>query len=389
MRIAYVTKNDPSDVHEWSGSTYYMNQALKEAGVQTLSIGNLQEGSHYLWNGVKKEFYKRVLAKTYQKERNPVFLRYLSRQVEGALQASGVDAVLSPGTLPLAYLKTDRPIAFWTDATFAGLVDYYPGFMDLCAETIRDGNAAEQAALSKCRLAIFSSDWAARTALESYDVDPSKVKVVPFGANIECDRDLAGIERIVSERTFEFCKLLFAGVDWRRKGGDVAVRVAEMLNQRGLRTELHLVGCRPPGPTPDFVKVHGFISKKTEQGRGFLDGLFKNSHFFILPTRAECCAVVFAEASSFGLPTVAADVGGVSTAVRTGLNGMAISPGDDPAKYCDFIMEQWSARDRYRDLCLTSFREYSERLNWKASGVKVQALLEEFCGPRGSRGSTP
>ena len=34
-------------------------------------------------------------------------------------------------------------------------------------------------------LALFSSDWAARGAIELYGADKNKVKVVPFGANIQ------------------------------------------------------------------------------------------------------------------------------------------------------------------------------------------------------------
>lgn len=105
-----------------------------------------------------------------------------------AISTANVDVVFSPGTIPIAHLKTNYPIVFWADATFAGMIDFYPSFSNLCSRSIRDGNRMEQAALSKCSLAIYSSEWAAKTALDNYDVNPQKVKVVPFGANISCDR---------------------------------------------------------------------------------------------------------------------------------------------------------------------------------------------------------
>ena len=183
------------------------------------------------------------------------------------------------------------------------MIGFYPGFTGLCRETIRDGNRAEQLALSTCRLAIYASDWAAETAIRNYDVDPAKIKVVPFGANIGCNRDADEIQKIISHKRPEPCRLLFLGVDWFRKGGDISIRVAELLMNRGIKTELHIVGCNPPGHVPGFVKRHGYVSKKSEDGQKVLDKLFKESHFLILPSRAECYGVAFAEASSFGLPS--------------------------------------------------------------------------------------
>jgi hypothetical protein len=89
------------------------------------------------------------------------------------------------------------------------MVDFYPDFTNLCTETIRHGNEMEQSALSRCRLAIYSSEWAANSAIQHYNVNPTKVRVVPFGANIECDRRIEDIARIASSKTFNVIKLLF------------------------------------------------------------------------------------------------------------------------------------------------------------------------------------
>ena len=85
------------------------------------------------------------------------------------------------------------------------MIDFYPDFTNLCGETIRDGNRMEQLALSKCRLAIYSSEWAANTAINNYDINAAKVKVVPFGANIECDRGIEEIHKIISSKRAETC----------------------------------------------------------------------------------------------------------------------------------------------------------------------------------------
>ena len=48
--------------------------------------------------------------------------------------------------------------------------------------------------------------------------------------------------------------------------------------------ELDVVGCRPPRSAPDFVRVHGFVSKATAAGRAALNGIFARAHVLILPT---------------------------------------------------------------------------------------------------------
>jgi glycosyltransferase involved in cell wall biosynthesis len=379
MKIAYVTTYNSSDIQAWSGLGNYILRALQSCGLQTESIGNLRDKNILLFK-IKKFVYAKILSKKYLRDREPTILIDYANQVKRYLASIYCDIVFSPGTVPIAYLWTEKPIVFWTDATFAGMVNFYPEFSNLCAETIRDGNNMEQLALSKCRLAIYTSEWAANTAIQNYDIDPKKVKVVPFGANVNCNRNLQDIDSIFNAKKFDICKLLFVGVDWNRKGGDVALKVADLLNQQGIKTELHIVGCNPRIKLPGFVKLHGFISKNTEKGRRSLDKLMMESHFLILPSRAECAAVVFAEASSFGLPSLATKVGGITSVIQDGINGQTFPLDESPEKYCDYIYSHMSSKQKYNELALSSFREYCEKLNWSSAGRKVYNLLQEFCG---------
>jgi glycosyltransferase involved in cell wall biosynthesis len=378
MKIAYVTTHDSSDIRAWSGLIYEMYRTLQNRGFHTESVDKLVDSNRYI-TITKKIFYTKVLSKTYLRDREPATLKSYAAQVERHLAYKECDLVFSPGTCPIAYLQTKKPVVFWTDATFAGMINFYTEFSNLCVETIRNGNKIEQLALSKCNLAIYSSEWAANTAITNYDVDPEKVKVVPFGANIECDRDREDINRLIAGKTFEICKLLFVGVDWFRKGGDIALRVCELLNQQGFKTELHVVGCNPPIKTPDFVKLYGFISKQTEAGRRTLNRLFSESHFLILPSRFECFGVVFAEASSFGLPALATRIGGIPSAINDGKNGKLFSLEEAPESYCDYIVRMTSQRQEYEALAHSSFEEYTGRLNWTSAGKRVHELIYEFC----------
>ena len=376
LHIAYVTTYDASDLTQWSGLGYHIFECLKDESTHIERIGPLL---HYdtLYLKAKRRFYSRVLKQGFESGRHPLIAGKFSDQVTCMLSRIRADIVFSPGTIPIAYLKCEQPIVFWTDATFAGLVNFYPGMDNISKESLRFGNELEQSALENCRLALYSSDWAAKTALDNYSVDPFKVHVVPFGANVSTDRSLKDVKAIISSRPTNICKLLFLGIDWKRKGGDIAIEVARQLNRMGITTELHVVGPEVDAlnPIPSCVIPHGRVEKSTLAGRNKIENLLAEAHFLILPTRAECCAVAFAEACSYGVPSVTTNVGGVSTAIKNGLNGWAFSVESEPSEYASYIFELMSNYSLYKELALNSYNEYLLRLNWRVAGKRVGGLL--------------
>lgn len=268
MRVAYVTTYNAQQIRSWGGGTaYFMAQEFQEQGVGIDYIGPLTE--HRGWTGLKWRFYRHILKQNYFLERNKQVAQDLANQVSKKLNATSANAVLAPIPTPICYLDCPQPVTLWADATFAGLVNFYPDFCNLSQESLNDGHTSEQAALDRCRVAIFSSDWAARTAVEHYNLAPSKVKVVPYGANLaDGHRDYDKIKSIVYARPSNHCQLLLLGVDWVRKGGSLALEVTRMLNQAGLNTTLTVVGCDPASaqPLPDFVHSLGFIDKSSAVG---------------------------------------------------------------------------------------------------------------------------
>jgi glycosyltransferase involved in cell wall biosynthesis len=372
MKLAYISIFDPTDIHAWSGTGMYILSALQKSGITTKVIGNLKYTYDVIYK-TKEVLYSRLFGKRYHMLWDPILLRQFSIQVEKGLDSSSREILFSIWTNPIAYLKVKNPIIFWGDATFANLLNFHPGYRNLCAETIHNGHRVERLALSKCRLAIYTSEWAANTAINYYKTDPAKVKVVPFGANLGSHHIIGAIQTIISNKAFNKCKLLLVGVDWYWKGADIALTVAELLLKRGINTELHVVGCKSPIELPGYVKLHGFVS------RDVLCDLFSQAHFFILPTRADCTPIVISEACSFGLPVLATNIGGITSMVHEGINGFTFPLDTDPDAYCNVIERLWSCRHEYERLVLSSFREYEETMNWSSAGNKVYGLIKEFC----------
>jgi len=157
MKIAYVTTYDAQDIRQWSGTGYCIAQSLKNQSLSVEYIGPLRERDS-LPSKVKRRLYGKFFHKTYLKDREPFVLKDYARQVNERLSSLDANIVFSPGTIPIAYLEYNQPIVFWTDSTFAGMIDFYPEFSNLCKESIKNGNAMEQSALERCKLAIYSSE---------------------------------------------------------------------------------------------------------------------------------------------------------------------------------------------------------------------------------------
>jgi glycosyltransferase involved in cell wall biosynthesis len=377
MKIACVSSFDPLSTSSWSGCSYYLARALTANRSLSLDfIGPLQEKTSPLLQ-TKGPFYRRLFGRNYLPNVDPVVLKDYARQTAKALQNSDADFILSLGALPIAYLETKKPIIYFWDCTFQGNLEY-PWFRNLAPESIRYGHEMERLALEKCKIAAYSSNWAVQTAIEKYGVAKAKLKVIPLGANLNCQRTLNDVAQLVDARSKQTCKLLFIGIDWIRKGGDVAYEVAKQLNARGLETLLTIIGCAPQisEPLPSFVRSLGFLNKFENENEKEINNLLARSHFLIVPSIAESFGAVFCEASSFGTPSLARRIGGIPTAVRDGVNGQLFSRDATASEYCDFILDRFRDYARYRALALSSFNEYKTRLNWAKTAEGIVQLFE-------------
>jgi glycosyltransferase involved in cell wall biosynthesis len=377
MRIGYVTTYDPHDRSQWSGLGYHVARALRQQHHALEYVGPLRKVRPGRILG-KKLLY-RARRQGYLSDRDRVVVSGYAAQAGRKLAQLQVDVVLSPGTIPIAYLETSRPIVVWTDSSFAGMVDFYPDFTNLCAETLQSGSAIEASALDRAALSTYSSHWAAESARQFYGVPHEKLRIVPFGANIDVAPTLAEVKRMVAARSSQVCKLVFLGVDWYRKGGDVAVEVARRLNASGLPTSLVVVGTQPRlrTPFPAWLHYAGSIGKTSPSRLAELTALLADAHFLVLPTRADCTPVTFSEANAFGVPCLSTRVGGVASIIRADVNGSTFAPGA-AAAYCEFITQRFCNPACYRDLALSSYNEYATRLNWSAASQAVSQLLSDL-----------
>jgi glycosyltransferase involved in cell wall biosynthesis len=378
VRAAYVTTYDSSDVRAWSGLGYHISRCVELAGIEVERIGPLARQIHPIARA--RQIEAKLQRRGYPLDRDPHVTRAYSAQVERQLESMPCDLVFSPGTIPIAHLRNGRPIAFWTGATFGAMVHFYPDYSSLSKRAIRVGLDLDTRALERASVAFYASEWASRSAVEFHGADPEKIEVVPYGANMPISYSRDEIRDIISRRPPALCRLLFVGVDWTRKGGDRAVDVARILNERGLPTELHVLGSAPDPTTelPDWVHLHGFVDKSTETGVARMRQLFEDSHFLIHPVKAEAFGVVFCEAAGHGVVALASRVGGIPSAVREGVTGALFDVDAASEGYADYAWRLMEDRDGYDEMALRAFDEYQRNLNWEVQAKRVRARLEQL-----------
>jgi glycosyltransferase involved in cell wall biosynthesis len=187
------------------------------------------------------------------------------------------------------------------------------------------------------------------------------------------------VEAIVAHRSGLECNLLLIGVDWDRKGAQIAVEAVRCVNERGLRARLTIVGCTPPDSAglPPFVEIIPFINKATEEGRRHFDAICRRSHFMIMPSRADCTPVAIVEANYFGLPCLATAIGGIPSLVNDGINGRLFDLRARGMAYADYVLGLMRDPVRYRSFAVGSAAFADRHFTWEVSGAKVAGILRE------------
>jgi glycosyltransferase involved in cell wall biosynthesis len=371
FKIAFVSAYDANDAHTWSGISSTVLSFLRQTGVEVEVISPLNRKLRYLFSG--RWLTCKISKKFYQTDREPLMIESYARQIEQRMKGRQFDAIFSTEAFAISKLERPEPIIYWSDAVWDSMLNYY--FFNPPPSFCASWRKHEQQAIEQAACAIYASDWAATGARTHYNVDQRKLAVIPFGPNLDIDHDLSVLESAIDARRRDTCVLLFIGVDWKRKGGSIAIEAARILNEQGLKTELIVAGCRVPGKKPSFVKELGYISKRSPEGRRQLAELLRTSNFLIFPTRAECAGVVFSEASAFGLPIVTSDTGGIATYVRQGVNGVRIPWASGADAYAVEIWRLFHNRDAYRAMALAGWNEYKQRLNWETSVSSLHCLM--------------
>lgn len=157
------------------------------------------------------------------------------------------------------------------------------------------------------------------------------------------------------------------------------MQCVKFLRDRGRNVELHIIGI---GNLPeeigrlDYIVDHGFLNKNVEADYNRFINIVASCHIFILPTRAECAGIVFAEASAYGLPILTYDTGGISDYVQNGINGYRLPLTCDGKDFA-LKIEEILTNGTFGNLRDGGRKLYEEKLNWKHWGDRFENVIKK------------
>ncbi len=375
LKIAYLSSENPKNKKVWSGTHYSIYRQLCTIGEVTILGPYYPEIRLFIAKFIN-QFYLKVLNKRYSYRHSVFISKGYANYFNKKLKEKKYDYIVAPaGSAEIAYIDTTVPIIYISDGTFAGCLNYHDSLQNLKDNSIKEGNIIEQNAIVKSKHVIVSSEWAKSSVITDYKASPDKVSVIPFGANF----DLLPIASDIDVSIPSAWKLLFVGVYWENKGGEIAFNAFKLLLEKGYDVSLTVLGCIPPNAFKHpKMTVIPFIDKNDMKGQQELNGIYKQHHFLILPTRFDCTPIVINEASAFGIPCLVANTGGVAGHLKENKNGFLVNYIDKGADYASKIAKLIDHPQEYVQLRKETRKLYDELLNWDKWLLEFKALLKNI-----------
>jgi len=372
MRLAVLAAADPLNIRTWSGTPYFMTKTLQAQFPDLLPVRTPRP----VWFQYLRRVARKATAGRIDISWSYTLALWNATHLASRLKAERVDVALSIGNAPLsAFLAEQLPTIHVSDATVPLMRDYYAEFSRLPKVLAHSAWQLDSMSVLRSRACLFSTEWAARSAIRDYGADPSRVHVIPWGANIDHPREVSLDDRTTATNV---CHLVFIGVDWDRKGGAIAVAAAMRLSAAGHGVKLHIIGAKPDLlQKTDTIIIHGFMNKGTEDGRLEFDRIMRQAAFLFVPTRQDCSPMVFPEANSYGVPVITTMTGGVPDVVQEGINGHLLPIDATADAYADLIWTIWSDQARYDRLRKSSRNRFDQVSNWNSWLSAAAPVIQE------------
>jgi phosphatidylinositol alpha-mannosyltransferase len=172
--------------------------------------------------------------------------------------------------------------------------------------------------------------------------------------------------------------LLFVGRLAPRKGPDVMLRAFALLEERGVRVRLRMIGdgpmeerCRAmvPSSARDRVELLGRV------GGDELARHYRSATIYVAPSvGGESFGVVLIEAMSAGCPVVASNLPGYASVVADGVTGV-LSPVGDAVALADRL-EALLADEEQRRRLVAAAGDDVRQYDWPVVAGRVREIYE-------------
>ena len=306
-------------------------------------------------------------------QKNKFLSKSYGKELNKKLKNKKYNLIFAPtASTEIAYLKTNIPICFSSDTSFSQHFNYYNPTIKLTNNSYKVSDLIERKAIHNSKIIVYSSNWAANHAINYYDFCKNNVYVVEYGANLDFIPKKINLQKKFTGKI----KILFLGVDWKRKRGDLVLESFRILRGKGFDVELTICGCVPSDNVYDSrIKIIPFLNKHNKKDNERFKQLFYESHLLFLPTSADCTPIVFCEANAFGIPVISTNTGGITSIIEDGVNGYALPENSIAIDYVEKIQYLLNNRNEMAQMALSSRKKYEDVFNWTIWGEKMKSIL--------------
>ena len=232
--------------------------------------------------------------------------------------------------------------------------------------------AIERAGLETCDQIVSVSWTTARRAVECYDLDEHKVRVV-HNAVADCPAKDDSCVATQSET------VLFLGRLTGQKDPATFLRAAALVNAQLPRLRFVLAGDGDLLPAmvelaaalglSACVRFTGFL------GESDVRRMYRAASVFVMPSRSEPFGLVSLEAMSHGVPVIATRGSGV---LETMTSALVVEPNDPEALAAQIVA--LATQPALRRELLESGAIEVRRASWESRGQQLSELYEELAG---------
>ena len=367
MKIALISRENLENRVYWSGiiETVYSNLKLNKK-IEIVKIDNLNNSLRKI-HAIKREFFNFLKKEKYDDAYNENVSKNFAKQIKLKLNKfEDINYILCFDTSLIAYLNIKIPIILWTDLLYSDYYSHYYKDLKISQKTSNSIELIEKKALSKCHKIFLSSKWAIKKAIKKHKQNKKKFKYLPFGPNFKNSINKKKINNHIKSRSKDKLSLITLSVDWRRKGINKLIELKKILNRKGVRTRLIVIGLKKKIKTDEKdIKFIKFIDKSKFNGEKKLSNYLLRSHYHVLFSNAEAYGVSLVEANSRGVPNIVFKVGGIQQIVKNNVNGMIFKKNTSIDQIALKIKKNFSTYENYKKLSVSSYHEYNKNFCYK------------------------
>jgi starch synthase len=325
-----LCEGDAESWDSWSGISKSIVDHLRAAG-HTVVAGDVDVAGSARLLAAASTFAidRRRWATRYHLGRVPFHLRSRRARHHIAPRRDQIDAILQVGATfePLGrgnvpyFLCCDSNIRVAQQGASSGCSD-----ATALTDSELDAIAQRERRVYRGAAAIFPlSQRLCHSFIDDFAIPAERVRAIYAGPNFD-SRQVA--ERVVTRQDNHPPTVLFVGLQFQRKGGDVLVQSFRKVRATLPAARLLLAGVPVGFVDGPGITCLGELNKNRSEGTAALAAAYASADVFALPTRFEPFGVAFVEAMHFGIPCIGPRAWAVPEIIADGVTGFTVPPED-------------------------------------------------------------